>query len=320
MEIFHLVRGESPRRIASLERMPDDGFIWLDLIRGDEQGWEAWLRRLLAVELDPRHIEDSRDAAHKSFFDVTPHYDLLIFEDIGPQTDPLMLETRNAAMFLFDRLLVTVRAPDNASFSLLKQRFANGTTKSPANVRVLAEMLLDNMVDRFLAISESFNQGLDALQESLLDPKSPFTDWQKLLDGRRDARRIEWLCKGQLKALERWHRNSAFEWTNSEETRLNDLSEHITLVRDASADLERHIEAAIQIYFASTSHRTNEIVRTLTVFSAIFLPLTFLAGVYGMNFRQMPELGLSFAYPVLLAVMALIAAVLLWAFRRRGYF
>ncbi|MFA5939594.1 MAG: magnesium transporter CorA family protein [Sinimarinibacterium sp.] len=320
MEIFHLVRGQAPQRIDSLGATPTEGFIWLDFVRDRDADWEAWPRRLLGVELDPRHVQDSRDAGHKAFFDVAPGYDLLVFEEIAPQGDQFRLETRSAALFLFERLLVSVRAEDNLSFDVLKRRFADGTTRSPGSVRVLTEILLDEMADRLLAVGEDFNQQLEELQASLLNPKSAFKDWAQLLDGRRDAYRIEWLCRNQLKVLERWHRNSVFEWSNPEETRLHDIGEHIGLLRDAAADLERHIEAAVQIYFASTAYRTNEIVRTLTVFSAIFLPLTFLAGVYGMNFEVMPELRLSFGYPLLLVVMILLAILLLRFFRRRGYF
>jgi magnesium transporter len=320
MNIFHLVRGQPRRRLDALDSMPDEGFVWLDFSRDEDRGWEAWPRRLLQLEMDPRHVLDSADAAHKSFHDVTPHYDLLVFEECGAQRDALAVATCSISMFMFERMLLTVHSADSSGLAELGRKFDGGITRSPASVRVLAEVILDHVVDHFVAATEHFNGSLDELQQSLLDPKNPFQDWQQLLAGRREARRIEWVCKAQLRALERWHRNSGCEWTNPEETRLHDLSEHIVLARDTSADLERHIEAAVQIYFATTGNRTNEIVRTLTVFSAIFLPLTFLAGVYGMNFREMPELSLSFGYPLLLVVMVLIAVLLLKAFRRRGYF
>lgn len=319
MEIFHLVRGQPRRRLDALDAVPAEGFVWLDFVRERDEAWESWPRRLLGLDLDPRHVIDSRDVAHKAFFDVTPHYDMLVFEECAPQAGTPSIEMRSLALFMFERLLITVRSADSSGLAELDRKFDQGQALSPAGVRVQAEVILDHVVDHFVSMSENFNRELDELQQSLLDPRSAFSDWQQLLAGRRDARRIEWVCKGQLRALERWHRNSGFAWSNPEETRLHDLSEHLVLVRDASADLERHIEAAVQIYFATTGNRTNEVVRTLTVFSAIFLPLTFLAGVYGMNFREMPELGLSFGYPLLLVVMVLIAVLLLRAFRRRGY-
>lgn len=320
MEILHLLRGQPPSPLASVERLPTEGFIWVDFVRDEASGWQSWPKRLLDVEVDRRHVADSLEATHKSFFDVTPHYDLLIFEGLGPNAEAFPLETRSASLFVFERMLVTVRATDNVSFGILRERFATGRAKSPGSARVLAQMVLDIMVDRYLEVREAFARRMDSLQEELLDPKSPFNDWQQLLIGRREARRLESLCGDQIEALDAWHRGSRFEWSNPEETRLRDVSEHISRVLHASADLERHIEAAVQLYFASMSHRTNEIVRTLTVFSAIFLPLTFIAGVYGMNFHYMPELGWHLAYPILLIAMTLVAGGLLIYFRRRGYF
>lgn len=319
-EILHLVRGEPPRRLEDLDRLPDQGFIWLDFPRDAAPGWQGWVRRLLNVEIDRRHVADSLDPAHKSFFDGTPDYDLLIFEGLGSRDDAFPFETHSAALFLFERVLVSVRPRDSVSFTRLRQRFADGRARSPGNARVLAQMVLDIMVERYLAIREVFTRRMDAMQEDLLNPHSAYSDWQQLLTGRREARRLESLCEDQIDALDAWHRDSCRDWTNPEETRLRDVREHITRVQHAGAELERHIEAAVQLYFASTTHRTSEIVRTLTVFSAIFLPLTFIVGIYGMNFQHMPELGWQLAYPVLMLVMTLVAGGLLLYFKRRGYF
>lgn len=320
MDCYLLMRGQAPRRLAALECIPDEGFVWIDCVRDRASGWEDWPRRLLGVELDRRHIADSREPTHKSFFDVTPAYDLLIFEEVGPREDPFPLEALSISLFLFERMMISVRAADNLSFGILHQRFADGLIRSPGSPRVLAQMVLDVAVDRSITVQEALSQRMDDFQERLLDPRNPFKDWQQLLAGRREARRLEHLCESQAKALDAWHRGSMFEWPNPEETRLRDIGEHVTRVQHAAADLERHIEAAVQLYFASTSHRTSEIVRTLTIFSAIFLPLTFLAGIYGMNFHEMPELNSRYGYPMLLLFMIMIAGSLLLYFRRRGYF
>lgn len=319
MELFHLVRGQAPKRLANLDRMPDEGFVWMDCVRETAQDWEDWPRRLLGVELDRRHVADSQEPAHKSFFDVTPAYDLLIFEEVGPREEPFPLEARSICLFLFERMLISVRAADNLSFAILLRRFEDGVIRSPGNVRVLAQMVLDIAVDRSISVQEALGQRMDDFQERLLDPRNPFNDWQQLLAGRREARRLEHLCQSQVKTLDAWHRGSMFEWTNPEETRLRDVSEHVLRVLHATTDVERQIEAAVQLYFASTSHRTSEIVRTLTVFSAIFLPLTFLVGIYGMNFVEMPELTSRYGYPALLLFMVVVAGGLLLYFRRRGF-
>jgi magnesium transporter len=319
-EILHLVRGEPPRALTTLDRLPDEGFVWVDFARDVAPGWQQWAKRLLGADIDRRHVADSLEPAHKSFFDGTPDYDLLIFEGLGSRDDAVPFETHSAALFLFERVLISVRPRDSVSFARLKQRFIDGRAKSPASTRVLAQMVLDIMVERYLGFRDTFARRMESVQEALLNPRNPFADWQELLTGRREARRLENLCDDQLEALDAWHRDSCRDWTNPEETRLRDVTEHVSRVGRAAADLERHLEAAVQLYFASTTHRTNEVVRTLTVFSAIFLPLTFLAGIYGMNFQYMPELATRIGYPAVLVVMVMVAGGLLLYFRRRRYF
>ena len=107
------------------------------------------------------------------------------------------------------------------------------------------------------------------------------------------------------------------------------LAEAERLGSEAKATVERHqkllegakqeAQALINMNLAVASHRTNEVMRVLTVFSAFFLPLTFLVGVYGMNFRYMPELERRWGYPTALVVMALISVVIFFWFRRRGW-
>jgi len=75
----------------------------------------------------------------------------------------------------------------------------------------------------------------------------------------------------------------------------------------------------IDLYLSSVSHRANEVMKTLTVMASIFIPLTFIAGVYGMNFAHMPELQWPWAYPTLLGLMAAIVIGMLWKFRRKGW-
>src|SRR5436190_10392569 len=101
-QILHLVRGQPPRRLDALDALPPDGFIWLDFVRDTAQGWEEWPRRLIGAEIDRRHSTDALEPTHKSFFDVTPAYDLLIFEGLGPRDDAFPFETRSAALFLFE--------------------------------------------------------------------------------------------------------------------------------------------------------------------------------------------------------------------------
>jgi magnesium/cobalt transport protein CorA len=320
MDIFHMMAGQPPKRVEQLTALPTKGYYWIDLIRDEAADWACTAEPLVGQEINPEHVQDSLNATHASFFDGMPGYDMLIFEGLGPCEDASVIDTRSAAFFMFDRLLVTVRATDNVSFPIVRKRLEGTRQRSPGSPRTLALLILDVMVDRYLRIREPFSKRLTKLQEDLLDPENPLNDWRVLMGARRQARRLESLNEDQIDALHAWHRNSRLPWRDTESVRVRDEIEHVERLLQSASDQERDLEAAVQIYFASMSHRTNEIVRTLTVFSAIFLPLTFIVGIFGMNFQHMPELHWLYGYPMVLGSMTMLALGLLWYFKRRGYF
>ena len=324
-DILWLRAGHALERLspATLRRVPPEGLLWLDFTRDDSAGWEAWPRHLLGLVIDHQHISDSCSTRHTSVFESTPDYDVLIFEGLGPpKADPFPIANRTAAFFLFDRMVLTVRASDNVSVPMVKQRLAAGRIKPPTTAVRLVHLVLDTMVDRYMAIREPMEDILTQLQDRLLDPEQEPgpDDWRKLLSHRREARRLETLCEHQLDALNAWRRQSRTEWPHEEQIRVRDLSEHVSRVLDHAENLQADIESAVQLHFASVSHKTNRVVQTLTVFSAVFLPLTLMAGIWGMNFENMPELKTPYGYFVALATMLTVGAVLLLVFKRKKYF
>lgn len=317
MEIYHLVNGRRPLTLDPQAPLPQDGIVWADFIREQAHEWPAWVESRVGASVHAQHVEDSFNARHPSFFDGTADYDMLVFEGLGPRDEPLPIETRAAAFFMFDRMLVTVRAADNPSVDKVRERLLDGRLKSPGSPLRLAYLMVDAMVDRYLLIREPMNRHLTELQDALLEPADPSHDWRQLLVGRRETRRLEALSESQLEALDAWHRNSRFEWEQTDEVRYRDLVGHVDRVLDHASGQERDLEAAVQLHFAAVAHRTNRVIQGLTVLSAIFFPLTFIVGVYGMNFEHMPELRWRYGYFAVLGVMALVAGVLVLIFRRK---
>ena len=101
--------------------------------------------------------------------------------------------------------------------------------------------------------------------------------------------------------------------------RINDVMEHVTRVLNHARRLESSIESAVQIHFAAMAHRTSEIMRTLTVITALFMPLTLITGIFGMNFEVMPLLKNRAGFWMTMGAMVVMVAVLLFFFRRKRY-
>jgi Mg2+ and Co2+ transporter CorA len=256
----------------------------------------------------------------------------------GRRLQPIV--TRPVTFFLFDRLLVTVRNTGSRTIEQVRQRLlepkaratARGPTGNGADAVAprlpqrpddLMLRLVNGMVDRYLELRQPLTDRLDRWQRELFDRRRPFADWRALLDARIELRRLQNLCEEQRDAIQEL-RDDYLESTPERQhsdtylVRLADVLEHVARVLSHAGRLENSIETAVQLHFSATAHRTNQIMRILTVITAVFAPLTLLAGIWGMNFDHIPlahhphGFGLVVATMVVLALMLLI---LLWVRR-----
>jgi magnesium transporter len=189
----------------------------------------------------------------------------------------------------------------------------------------LAYALLDVIVDHYFLVLEAFGTRTEEIEEEIVegDP-SPRT--QQHLNGlRRDlilTRRAVWPTRDLFATLERGSREDAVEERLiSEEVRpfLRDTYDHAVQVLDILESLRDVVGGLGELYMSSLSHRMNEVMQVLTIIGTIFIPLTFIAGIYGMNFEYMPELGWRYSYFVAMGAMGLVSAALLVYFRRKGW-
>lgn len=324
MQIYRFGRqGEIPQRLDKVESLPTEGFIWLDFTRSEAAEWPAHVEPLAQASIYDNHVADSFNSSHPAYFDTTEHYDMLIFQGLIPEscsTEHNLIVARSAAFFLFDNLLVSVHAEENVSFDIVKRKFCETKLRFPSTPVGLTYVILDTMMDRYLTITDELEDRLEKLQDELIDPKNPFEDWRSLLNYRKQAHELELLCNRNLEAVESWKREMRIEISDKQNTRLNDLREHIQRVEAHADSVQKDVEVSVQLHFASVSHQTNRIMRSLTVMSAIFFPLTLITGIYGMNFRNMPELEWHYGYFMVLGFLAAVGGTFLLVFKRRGFF
>ena len=320
MEIISFAGGQRPVRQDGPPGFPAQGFLWLDFERDDEPAWAREVEALTGIKVHDRHIQDSLNLAHPSYYDGTSDYDMVVFRSLAPETEEGEFATRPSVFFLFERLLVTVRPRDSRSIGLVKTRLLDGNIRIPKLPASLMHQIINAMVDRFLAMREPMTIQLDSWRDALLDPRNPFADWQGVLAYRTQLRKLEMLCEGQQDALTEWRELSGMELDEHLAVRYNDLLEHVHRVYNYAVYQQREVESMVQLHFSAVAHRTNEIMRVLTVLSAIFLPLTLISGIFGMNFEYMPELKTHYGYYVTLFGMLVLVVALLFLFRIKKWF
>lgn len=259
------------------------------------------------------------------------------------------IDTSPVGFVVFDRVLLSVHPQDLSSRDSYAQRLlaagsnsaqesheekagdsrsagARGVAADPADLML---RIVNHMVDGFLALRRELSLQLDHWQTELLNPKTRFNNWAALLDARVALHRLDEICEEQRSAMQDWLEalKSAPEPGNVMDrhahdmlqVRSRDVLEHIERMVHHVRRLEQNVETAVQMHFNAQSHRANEIMRTLTVLTAVFLPLNLIAGIFGMNFEFIPLLHRSNGFWLAMAAMALTAATLVAYFWRKRY-
>ncbi len=186
----------------------------------------------------------------------------------------------------------------------------------------LAHAILDNAVDRYLPIVDQLDEDLEKLEmEALLragTPKGPPV-LRRILRYRRLLQDLRRMSIHQREILLRLARGEFDEIPRDVVPFFRDVFDHFVRINDLLEGFRDLITSALEAYLSVQNNRMSEVMKTLTLISTVMLPLTFVVGLYGMNFKHMPELGWLYGYPFALGLMAAIAGgILLW-FRRRGW-
>ncbi len=321
MKVVHFVAGNEVELREGITSMPEAGFVWLECIRHDPASshWPALVQQLTGCTIHERHVSDSLNHAHPSFYDQTQEYDMLVFRGISSTTDTHEFVTRPTVFFIFERLLVTIRDADSVSIPLVLERMLTKSGRIPQRPVGLMHAILAKMVDRFLSLREPLLEQLETWRVDLLDPNNPFDNWMAVMQHSTYLRRLAMLCDEQHDAVLAWRENTDVEFDDHLAVRYTDLTEHIERVMKFANEQKGEVDALVQMHFSAVAHRTNEIVRVLTVISAIFLPLTLVAGIFGMNFEYMPELKLHNAYFFALTGMVIAAGGMLLLFKKKRW-
>ncbi|MBH2017562.1 MAG: magnesium transporter CorA family protein [Burkholderiales bacterium] len=203
------------------------------------------------------------------------------------------------------------------------------TSRLPPSPADLMLRIVNHMVDSYLDLRRLLTRQFAYLQQELLSNRNQFKHWQALLEARNTLHMLEDTCEDQRSAVQEWI-DALDEWPVPAESqaarerevlrvRSRDVHEHIERVLAHVRRLESSAESAVQIHFSAQGSRTNDIMRTLTVLTAIFLPLNLITGLFGMNFDAMPLIHASGGFWIAFGLMIGVAVGLVWWFRRRRY-
>jgi magnesium transporter len=258
------------------------------------------------------------------------------------------VDTRPVGFAVFDRVLLSVHPEDGAVRDTFAAKLLaaaapaeRGRVALPAiDVRAVSARLptgpadlmlrvINQIVDAYLDLRRELTRQLDHWQAELIDPRSRFTNWSALMEARQSLHHLDEICEDQRACIQDWIDSletlpaptKAAELREREliMVRSRDVLEHIERVVHHVRRLEQNAETAVQMHFSVQGHRANDIMRVLTVLTAIFLPLNLIAGIFGMNFEFIPLVHKTDGFWIAMASMGVIALVLVVVFWRKRY-
>ena len=297
------------RDSSSVSWINVDGLHDIDLVRdlGEHFG------------LHPLVLEDIVHVGQRPKEEAYPGYDAIVLPMLEWDAEGGFVREEQLSLILGPTWVLTFQERVGDAFEPVRERLraAKGRIRE-RGADYLAYALIDAVVDRYFAVLERIGSATEEIELSVLDRPGPdaMTRLHRLKRELIVLRRAVWPVRDLLNGILRGD-SERFE----DETRVfvRDVYDHSVQVIETVESLRDVVSGAIDLYLSNVSHRTNEVMKVLTIMASIFIPLTFMAGIYGMNFENMPELAVPWAYPALWGAMIAVAMGMVVYFRRRGW-
>lgn len=264
--------------------------------------------------------EDVLHTAQRPKVDIYEDHVFMVVKMIRYDGESRELDIEQVSLVLGDGFVITFQEKEGDVFDPVRQRIRSG--KGAVRTRgadYLAYALMDAVVDNYFLALEEMGEDIEEIEAAVLE--HPDNDVISSIHH----------LKRELILLRRavWPLREGFGTLMRDATALvkpgtvpflKDLYDHTFQVMDTVETFRELVSGLLDVYISTVSNRMNQVMKVLTIISTIFIPLTFIAGIYGMNFRHMPELVFPWAYPAVLALCLLIALGMILGFRRKGWF
>ncbi len=313
-EHFEKAQFATVKELLAHQRPEDSSIRWINV-----EGLNPYIINELRKAFDFHTLaaEDVLNAPQRSKFEPYENHCLIMAHMARIQNDSLISE--QVSFILFQDILITFQEKPGDVWDPVRVRIEKPDSRfRKYGASYLVYALIDAIVDNVFPILEFYGDALNALEQQAMNNPNPSIQ-QSIYVIKRELfglRRSMWPMRELSSKL-------AFDDTSPVEkkvrTYMRDVNDHAIQIIDLIESCREMANGLQDFYISIVSNRMNEVMKALTVMASLFLPITFLAGVYGMNFEFIPELGWKFAYPTFLITCTTCTAALLWFFKRKGW-
>jgi magnesium transporter len=299
-----------------LQPPADESVTWVDI---------GGVHRLDLLEafgkqfsLHPLLLEDIANTDQRPKLDDYESYLFLVMKVLSV-TEKQDLLVEQVSFVIGRNFVLSFQENGTDVFKPVRDRLRGGKGRlRQSGADYLLYALVDAIVDQYFLVLESLGEKIELLQEKVVADPKPDTlrEVHALKRQLLFLRRAVWPLREATNSLSRSDCPFLHEPTK---VFFRDVYDHVVQIVDTIETLREMVSASLDIYLSSVSYRLNAVMRVLTVITTIFMPLSFIASIYGMNFEYMPELKSEWGYPAVLGAMGVIAAGMLIAFRQRRW-
>lgn len=295
--------------------------VWVDFdVREPDDIKQAESVLLKIFKFHYLTVEDCIETRNQPKVEWFGDYLYFIVHGIKNETNSANFVTKELDGYLGDNFVVTYHNETFRSIENVKRQIRTTPLACRRGAAYLLHQILDQIVDLYMPVVDDFDKAINELEDRIfLMNRSNNKILEEVMDLRRSVARLKRISTRQLEVL---YRISHGEFSQIPENVLpfyRDVHDHLLRISDLSESYRDLVSGLFDIHFSVTANKTNEVMKVMTLISTIMLPLSVIAGIYGMNFENMPELKTRYGYFVTLGVMLIVVTGLLWYFWRRGW-
>jgi magnesium transporter len=294
----------------------DESVIWVDV--GGVHKMEILESFGKQFQLHPLLLEDIANTDQRPKLDDYETCLFLVMKMLSV-TDRQDIVVEQVSLVLGRSFVLSFQENGTDVFSPVRDRLRGGKGRlRQSGADSLLYALVDAIVDQYFAVVEALSEKIEALQDLVVSDPEPET-LHKIHDLKRQLlflRRAVWPLR---EAMNNLSRSECPFLQESTKVFFRDVYDHVVQIVDTIETLREMVSTSLDIYLSSISYRLNAVMKVLTIITTIFMPLTFIVGIYGMNFEHMPELKWEWGYPLVLGVILAIAIAMLGFFKGKKW-
>jgi magnesium transporter len=270
-------------------------------------------------KIHPLVLEDIMNTGQRPKMEDFGDYLFIVLKMLHYDEEEDETKTEQVSLVLSSKFVISFQENEGDVFDSVRERIRTDRGRiRKMGVDYLAYSLIDAIVDNYFMVLEKIGEKIENIEDELVKNPTPevLHTIHRLKRELIFLRKSVWPLREVISRLERWESPLI---DKSIDIYLRDVYDHTIQVIDALETFRDMLSGMLDIYLSSVSNRMNEVMKVLTIIATIFIPLTLVAGIYGMNFRYMPELDWVWGYPMVYMIMLAISAVMLVYFRRKRW-